>query len=200
MNLVFSFIIELENATYQNSKNYFVIEKNDSIVNFFINNFTKTYKKPSIPTLIEIRDSINKINEKQKTYIKLRDTLKIQDVAKFILNQKLYDIHIIYLLSYISYNFNLNFDVYCVVKYSKSFKDIMLFDLTPIYGNSMYGCYPLLVIDNYYIIGPRKIYVLNRVSDFERFPDELFSKEVPELNFQMRGYKIKLIKGKKVQL
>lgn len=55
MNLVFSFIIELENATYQNSKNYFVIEKNDSIVNFFINNFTKTYKKPSIPTLIEIR-------------------------------------------------------------------------------------------------------------------------------------------------
>lgn len=76
----------------------------------------------------------------------------------------------------------------------------MLFDLTPIYGNSMYGCYPLLVIDNYYIIGPRKIYVLNRVSDFERFPDELFSKEVPELNFQMRGYKIKLIKGKKVQL
>ncbi|MCX7947314.1 MAG: hypothetical protein N2504_01845 [candidate division WOR-3 bacterium] len=197
MNLAFSLTIELENAMYQNSKNFFLIEKNDSIVNLFIKNFTRTYKKPSIPTLIEIRDSIYKLNQNQKTYAKLSDTLKIQDIAKSISNQKLHDIHIIYLLSYISYNFNLNFDVYCVVKYSKTFKDAMLFDLTLLYGNSMYGCYPLLVIDNYHIIGPRKIYVLNRVSDFERFPDELFSKEIPELNAQMKGYKVKLIKGNK---
>jgi hypothetical protein len=66
-----------------------------------------------------------------------------------------------------------------------------------IYGISKYACYPILVIDDYYIIGPRKMYILNRVSDFERFPDELFSIEVPELRNQIKGYKIKLLKIRK---
>jgi len=190
-NLVFSLVVNIND-------NYLVIEKNDSVVNFIINNFTKTYKKPSIPTLLEIRDSINSINKTQTKYLKLNDTLKIKDILNSIGKFKLYDIHIIYLLAYLSYNFNLNFDIYCAVKYSKNFKNYLLFDMGSVYGTApVYMCYPILVIDDYYIIGSRKMYVLNRISDFERFPDELFSIEIPELKNQMEGYKLKLIKSEK---
>ncbi|MEO0144945.1 MAG: hypothetical protein ABIL49_05095 [candidate division WOR-3 bacterium] len=193
--MVFSLIIEVEHACFQNSKNYLIIQKNDSILNFFINNFTKTYKKPSIPTLLEIRDSLNVINSSLSKYLKVKDSLRIEDLISAIGKFKLYDLQIVYILAYLSYNFNLNFEIYCAVKYSKSFKDFSLFDMGLVYGTPNYMCYPILVIDSYYIIGPRKMYVLNRISDFERFPDELFSIEVPQLKNQMEGYKIKLIKA-----
>ncbi|MEO0203116.1 MAG: hypothetical protein ABIL37_05300 [candidate division WOR-3 bacterium] len=193
--LVFNLIIEVKYATSQDSKNYFLIQKNDSITNFFINNFTKTYKKPSIPTLLEIRDCLNVINSSLEKYSRIQDSLKINDILQMIGKFKLYDLQVIYILAYLSYNFELNFNVYCAVKYSESFKHFSLFDMGLIYGFSSYMCYPLLVIDNYYIIGPRKMYVLSRVSDFERFPDELFSVEVPQLKNQMKGYKIKLLES-----
>ncbi|MEO0224022.1 MAG: hypothetical protein ABIL76_02880 [candidate division WOR-3 bacterium] len=197
INLVFNLIIEINDVFGENKKFYFLIEKNNEIVNFFINNLTKNYKKPSIPTLLEIRDSLYSINSKLKNFSKVSDTLKIEELINQIGKLKLYDFQVIYILSYLSYNFNLNFDIYCAVKYSKNFKDFSLFDMGLIYGISKYACYPILVIDDYYIIGPRKIYVLNRISDFERFPDELFSIEVPELKNQIKGYKVRLIKIRK---
>ncbi len=197
INLVFSLVIEIDNIFGENKKFYFVIEKNNEIINFFINNLTKNYKKPSIPTILEIRDSLYSINSKLNNFSKISDTLKIEELIKQIGKFKLYEFQIIYILSYLSYNFNLNFDIYCAVKYSKNFKDFSLFDMGLTYGISKYACYPILVIDDYYIIGPRKIYVLNRISDFERFPDELFSTEAPELKNQIKGYKLKLIKIRK---
>jgi len=197
INLVFSLIIEVNNIFGENKKFYFLIEKNNEVVNFFINNLTKNYKKPSIPTILEIRDSLYSINSKLKNFSKVSDTLKIEELINQIGKFKLYDFQVIYILSYLSYNFKINFDIYCAVKYSKNFKDFSLFDMGLIYGISKYACYPILVIDDYYIIGPRKIYVLNRISDFERFPDELFSIEAPELKNQIKGYKLKLIKIRK---
>lgn len=197
INLVFSLIIEVNNIFGENKKFYFLIEKNNEVVNFFINNLTKNYKKPSIPTILEIRDSLYSINSKLKNFSKVSDTLKIEELINQIGKFKLYDFQVIYILSYLSYNFEINFDIYCAVKYSKNFKDFSLFDMGLIYGISKYACYPILVIDDYHIIGPRKIYVLNRISDFERFPDELFSIEAPELKNQIKGYKLKLIKIKK---
>jgi len=197
INLVFSLIIEVNNIFGENKKFYFLIEKNNEVVNFFINNLTKNYKKPSIPTILEIRDSLYSINSKLKNFSKVSDTLKIEELINQIGKFKLYDFQVIYILSYLSYNFEINFDIYCAVKYSKNFKDFSLFDMGLIYGISKYACYPILVIDDYYIIGPRKIYVLNRISDFERFPDELFSIEAPELKNQIKGYKLKLIKIRK---
>ncbi len=200
ISLVFSLIVEIENASFQNSKNYLIIEKNENIINYFIQNFTKTYKKPSIPTLLEIRDAINNLNSNLGKYLKVKDTLKIDEILSAIGKFKLYDIQIIYILAYLSYNFGLNFEIYCAVKYSKSFKDYTLFDMGVLYGSPNYACYPILAIDDYYLIGSRKMYVLNRVSDFERFPDELFSVEVPNLQNQMSGYKIKLLKAKKINI
>jgi len=197
ISLVFNLIIEVDNVFGENKKFYFLIEKNDEIVSFFINNLTKNYKRPSIPTILEIRDSLNALNSKLNNFSKISDTIKIEELINQIGRFKLYDFQIIYILSYLSYNFNLNFDIYCAVKYSKNFKDFSLFDMGLIYGISKYACYPILVIDDYYIIGPRKMYILNRVSDFERFPDELFSIEVPELRNQIKGYKIKLLKMRK---
>lgn len=197
INLVFSLIIEVNNIFGENKKFYFLIEKNNEVVNFFINNLTKNYKKPSIPTILEIRDSLYSINSKLKNFSKVSDTLKIEELINQIGKFKLYDFQVIYILSYLSYNFEINFDIYCAVKYSKNFKDFSLFDMGLIYGISKYACYPILVIDDYHIIGPRKIYVLNRISDFERFPDELFSIEAPELKNQIKGYKLKLIKIRK---
>jgi len=197
INLVFSLIIEVDNVFGENKKFYFLIEKGNETVNFFINNLTKNYKKPSIPTILEIRDSLYSINSKLNNFSKVSDTLKIEELINQIGKFKLYDFQIIYILSYLSYNFNLNFDIYCAVKYSKNFKDFSLFDMGLTYGISKYVCYPILVIDDYYIIGPRKMYVLNRISDFERFPDELFSIEAPELKNQIKGYKLKLLKIRK---
>ena len=197
INLVFNLIIEVSNVFGENKKFYFLIEKSEEVSNFFTNNLTKNYKKPSIPTILEIRDSLYSINSKLKNFSKISDTLKIEDLINQIGKFKLYDFQVIYILSYLSYNFNLNFDIYCAVKYSKNLKDFSLFDMGLTYGISKYACYPILVIDDYYIIGPRKMYVLNRISDFERFPDELFSIEAPELKNQIKGYKVKLIKIKK---
>ncbi len=198
INLVFSLIVELENASSQNSKNYLVIEKNENIISYFIQNFTKTYKKPSIPTLLEVRNAIDSLNSSLDKYLKVKDTLKIDEILPNIGKFKLYDLQIIYILAYLSYNFDLKFEIYCAVKCSKSFKDYTLFDMGVLYGISNYACYPILAIDDYYLIGPRKMYVLSRISDFERFPNELFSIEVPQLQNQMSGYKIKLLKAKKI--
>jgi hypothetical protein len=41
ISLVFSLIIEVDNVFGENKKFYFLIEKNDEIVSFFINNLTK---------------------------------------------------------------------------------------------------------------------------------------------------------------
>ncbi len=164
-----------------------------------ISSFNLTYKKPSVPMLKELRDSIYFRNMSVKSpYLSMGDTIMLRNVMDKLGREKLYDVEIIALLAAVARVSGMDYDVYCLSRYNARTGDIVAFDLSSLYGKYFYGCYPLIALDGN-IISARKFFTVGLIYDIARFPQQVLQVDAPPLLYQLRGFRTVLVKAVNVE-
>jgi len=166
-----------------------------AMVDSLVSSMNLTYSSLSFPMMVELRDSLYRINETAPgPYRNLQTSIDLSQTIERIGKEKLIDLELAALLYQIAGR-QLNPNLYCISKLDPLTGDIYPFDLTPLYGVFTYGCYPILTLDDTYILSPRQFSTTALLLDIVRFPQPIFEADAPQLLHQLRGYRAVFVKS-----
>ncbi len=162
-----------------------------------VDRFNKEYTTANPFTIKELRDTLYRLNSSFAKLSARKETVYVKDVLKRIGKERLRYEELIGVLASVSYAFGMNFDVFCPVKVSRTFGEIIPIGAMSFYGEIGYICYPLLVIDSYYILSPRNFYKMEEWFSFVRFHSDFVEQDLMEIRGELRGYKLGFYKALK---